>query len=179
MQPYWVGKGGVVKRVDSSLCGVEQAALVASDITLCDAVFVLLRVTVGNESECSGKGHCQQTGDSDAISQRAPAFGWFVHQSSPPLITSPRLIGDASPNRTKAPSGLHRCHRVSAGKQEPHLCERGEVTDVDALLKREVQAQSWLAVMNHTHWSHQPSTRNGTHTHCSHLPPENTPVKSS
>ena len=52
----------------SSLCGVEQAALVASDITLRDAVFVLLRVTVGHKSKCSCKGHCQQSGDNDATS---------------------------------------------------------------------------------------------------------------
>ena len=50
----------------SSLCWVQEAALVASDITLCDAVFVLLRVVVGHKSECSAKAQCNQAADSDA-----------------------------------------------------------------------------------------------------------------
>ena len=89
----------ICRRLDSLLCGVEQVALLASDISLRDAIFVLLRVTVGHKRECSGKDHCQQTGNGDTTSERTRFFVWFVHQSIPPLTTSPRLIGDTSPSR--------------------------------------------------------------------------------
>ena len=75
----------------SSLCGVEQAALVASDITLRDAVFVLLRVSAGRKSECSSKAQRNQAADNDP-SQRAFVFAWLVHQSIPTITTSPGLI---------------------------------------------------------------------------------------
>ncbi|WP_157028530.1 hypothetical protein [Synechococcus sp. WH 8020] len=87
-------------RIDSSLCGVQQTALIATEIPLRDAVFVLLRVAVGLESECSGKDQYEQTGDSND-SQRACVFGWFVHQSIPSITSSPRLIGVTSPIRVK------------------------------------------------------------------------------
>ena len=75
----------------SSLCGVEQAALVASDITLRNAVFVLLRVSAGRKSECSSKAQRNQAADNDP-SQRAFVFAWLVHQSIPTITTSPGLI---------------------------------------------------------------------------------------
>ena len=75
----------------SSLCGIKQAALVASDITVRNAVFVLLRVTVGHKGKCSGKYRCQQTRDSDATSQRACGFGWLFHLSIPPHTKLPRI----------------------------------------------------------------------------------------
>ena len=126
-----------------SLCWVKQAALIASDITLCDAVLVMLRVVVGHNSNCSGRNQWQQSGDSDATSPRACVFSWFVHREFPTKTNLSWILP------------LHIPNRVNTAYPRPYesVLWEGRQQSIRGNANRHSTKRFWWSFIENTHVS--------------------------